>query len=642
MAPRQAYEAVAKRGLTNVCNIANIADMTSQTNFPAILRSVRAALNLTQEQLAERLGVSFATVNRWEGGGNRPQRAAQEAILALAGEAGVDGTDAAAPEAADAAAQVTRRRATRGAAPAPSTKPMEQMLWDAACSIRGEKDAAKFKDFLLPLLFLKRLSDVFDDEIARLAEDYGDHATALEIAESDHSVMRFYLPREARWAVISGRERYEWPLDDKGRSTAPKDLGEHLTKAVRAVVKQNPSLGGVIDIEDFAAERNGERDINPAKLRGVVETFSDPRYRLGLADVQPDFLGRAYEYLLRKFAEGSGQSAGEFFTPTEVGFLIAHLMRPRPGETCHDYACGSAGLLVKLQLVARELDPTAKVPLKLSGQELQAESYAVGQMNAIIHDMDVELARGDTMINPKFRTAEGTIRQHDVVVANPMWNQPFAPDIFANDPFDRFRTTGGITSGKGDWAWLQHTLACIGEHGRAAVVLDTGAVTRGSGSKNEDKERNVRKWFVDRDLIDGVILMPENLFYNTTAAGVIVVLNKHKPASRQGKIVLLNASKRFSKGRPKNYLREEDIRLLAGMYLKGDPVTDELGVITTEQAQEADYNLSPSRWVAQNGDAEHGSVPALVRELRRLAALDAEITGELVRLLRPLTISEDA
>jgi type I restriction enzyme M protein len=607
--------------------------MTHQPNFPAVLRSVRAALNLTQEQLAERLGVSFATVNRWEGGGNRPQRAAQMAILALAAEAGVDGADAAAPEAADAAAQVTRRRATRGAAPAPSTKPMEQMLWDAACSIRGEKDAAKFKDFLLPLLFLKRLSDVFDDEIARLAEEYGDRATALEIAESDHSLMRFYLPREARWAVISGRERYEWPLDDKGRSTAPKDLGEHLTKAVRAVVKQNPSLGGVIDIEDFAAERNGERDINPAKLRGVVETFSDPRYRLGLADVQPDFLGRAYEYLLRKFAEGSGQSAGEFFTPTEVGFLIAHLMRPRPGETCHDYACGSAGLLVKLQLVARELDPTTKVPLKLSGQELQAESYAVGQMNAIIHDMDVELARGDTMINPKFRTAEGTIRQHDIVVANPMWNQPFAPDIFANDPFDRFRTTGGITSGKGDWAWLQHTLACMDEHGRAAVVLDTGAVTRGSGSKNEDKERNVRKWFVDRDLIDGVILLPENLFYNTTAAGVIVVLNKHKAVSRQGRVVLLNASRRFSKGRPKNYLPEDDIRTLATMYLKGANVEGELAVITTEQAQEADYNLSPSRWVGQNGKAEVGSVAALLRTLVDLDTQAHSVTDTLKKLL---------
>ncbi|MCX8071701.1 MAG: SAM-dependent methyltransferase, partial [Candidatus Binatia bacterium] len=252
------------------------------------------------------------------------------------------------------------------------------------------------------------------------------------------------------------------------------------------------------------------------------------------------------------------------------------------------------------------------VPLKLSGQELQAESYAVARMNAIIHDMDVELARGDTMINPKFRNPDGSIRKHDIVVANPMWNQPFAPDIFANDPFDRFHTAGGITSGKGDWAWLQHTLACMNEHGRAAVVLDTGAVTRGSGSRNEDKERNIRKWFVDQDLIDGVILLPENLFYNTTAAGVIVVLSKRKPAARKGKIVLLNASKRFKKGRPKNYLPEEDIRPLAAMYLKGEPVEGEVAVITTEQAREADYNLSPSRWVNGSGEATQKDLPALI------------------------------
>ncbi len=608
--------------------------MTNQRNFAAILRIMRAALNLTQEQLAERLGVSFATVNRWEGGGNKPQRAAQEAILALAREAGIEDADS--PPPAEAAAQVTRRRTGRSAASVPTTKPMEQMLWDAACSIRGEKDAAKFKDYLLPLLFLKRLSDVFDDEIERLAEEYGDRATALEIAESDHSLLRFYLPQEARWAVLSGREAFNWPLDDRSRPTAPRDIGEHLTKAVRAVVKQNPTLSGVIDVVDFAAERNGERDINPAKLRGVVETFSDPRYRLGLADVQPDFLGRAYEYLLRKFAEGSGQSAGEFFTPTEVGFLMAHILRPKPGETCHDYTCGSAGLLIKLQLVARELDPTSRVPLKLSGQELQAESYAVAQMNAIIHDMEVELARGDTMINPKFREASGKIRGNDIVVANPMWNQPFAADLFANDPFDRFRTAGGITTGKGDWAWLQHTLACLDDHGRAAVVLDTGAVTRGSGSKNEDKERNIRKWFVDQDLIDGVILLPENLFYNTTAAGVIVVLNKRKSAARKGKIVLLNASRHFSKGRPKNYLPEEDLRPLAAMYAKGEPVEGEIAVITKQQAEEADYNLSPGRWIAQGGNADHRAIKSIVVDMLALDENAREIDQTLAKLLAPL------
>lgn len=579
--------------------------------MPATLRAIRATLNLTQAELAKRLGVSFATVNRWEGGGNRPQKAALARIQALAVEAGAGALQD--PQASIPAAGPKRIRGR--AAAAPSTKSMEQMLWDAACSIRGEKDAAKFKDYLLPLLFLKRLSDVFDDEISRLAEDFGDRPVALEIAEADHKLVRFYLPAEARWSVVSEREPFDWPTDDRGRSTKPRDIGEHLTRAVRAVVRNNPSLSGVIDVVDFAAERNGERDINPAKLRDVVETFSDPRYRLGLADVQPDFLGRAYEYLLRKFAEGSGQSAGEFFTPTEVGFLMARILRPRPGETCHDYACGSGGLLIKLQLVARELDPTSKVPLRLSGQELQAESYAVAEMNTIIHDMDVDLRRGDTLINPKFKDSAGALKRFDVVIANPMWNQPVSTEIMQSDPYDRFIGHGGATSGKGDWAWLQHTLAVLDGDGRAAVVLDTGAVTRGSGSRNEDKERNIRKWFVDHDLIDGVILLPENLFYNTSAAGVIVLLNKRKHAARKGRITLVNASRRFTKGRPKNYLTETDVGAIAAGYLGGKPVDGEIAVISTDDAAAADYNLSPSKWVRQADEREHRPVGDLLKEL---------------------------
>lgn len=608
---------------------ANITYMTESPTIPALLQAIRAALDLTQAEVAERLGVSFATVNRWEGGSSKPQRAQLAKINALAEEAGVDASEA--PIASGAV--VTRRRGRQAKPATPTTKPMEQMLWDAACSIRGEKDAPKFKDYLLPLLFLKRLSDVFDDEVDRLAEEYGDRDVALEIADNDHDLLRFYLPPEARWAVISGRAQYDWPDDERGRSTRPRDIGEHLTKAVRAVVRFNPSLAGVIDFVDFAAERNGERDINPAKLNGVVETFSDPRYRLGLADVQPDFLGRAYEYLLRKFAEGSGQSAGEFFTPTEVGFLIARILRPKPGQTCHDYACGSAGLLIKLQLIAGELDPTAKVPLKLSGQELQAESFAVAQMNAIIHDMNVDLRRGDTMINPKFRTSSGALDQFDLVVANPMWNQPFESSIFEDDPYDRFIKHGGATSGKGDWAWLQHTLSVLKETGRAAVVLDTGAVSRGSGSKNEDKERNIRRWFIDRDLVEGVILLPDNLFYNTTAAGIIVVLNKRKHESKKGKITLLNASKRFTKGKPKNHLADDDIIELARLYNAGENVEGEVAVVDLAQVAETDFNLSPSRWIQQASAQDHRSIQELVVELGELDELTRQSNEALAKML---------
>ena len=613
----------------------NMTNITGRATISSTLQAIRARLDLTQEQLAERLGVAVATVNRWEGGVTTPQRAARTAIAALAVEAGVD-VDAPEIDEAESAASVTRRRSRRRQADVPTTKPMEQMLWDAACSIRGAKDAAKFKDYLLPLLFLKRLSDVFDDEIERLAQEFGDRAVAQEIAESDHELLRFYLPPEARWGVVSGREAHEWPLDAQGRSTIPRDIGEHLTLAMRAVVRYNPTLDGVINLVDFASERNGERELNPSRLVAVVETFSDSRYRLGLADVQPDFLGRAYEYLLRKFAEGSGQSAGEFFTPTEVGYLMGHMMRPRPGETCHDYACGSAGLLIKLQLVARETDPTSRIPLRLYGQELQADSYAVAQMNAIIHDMEIQIERGDTMINPRFKDAAGRIAGHDIVVANPMWNQDFAQDTFENDPFDRFRAAGGVTTGRGDWAWLQHTLSCLNERGRAAVVLDTGAVTRGSGSKNEDRERNIRRWFVERDLIDGVILLPDNLFYNTSAAGIIVMLSKRKPEARRGKIVLVNASRRVGKGRPKNFIPPEDIQPVAAMFLKGEPVEGEVAVITREQAEEADYNLSPSRWVGQLAGGEEANLQDVMERFEAIVAEEAAVSADLQVVLSKL------
>ncbi|AQX14513.1 XRE family transcriptional regulator [Tessaracoccus lapidicaptus] len=594
-------------------------------NVAAVLQAIRANLDLTQTELAARLGVSFATVNRWEGGGNKPQRAPMARILELATDAGIDTA-----EAGDSTPVMPRRR--RGTrSDVGTTKSMEQMLWDAASSIRGEKDAAKFKDYLLPLLFLKRLSDVFDDEISRLAEEYGDRDVALEIAETDTELLRFYLPPEARWGAISGREPYTWPLDDRGRTTEPKDIGEHLTKAVRAVVRYNPTLSGVIDVVDFATERNGERDINPAKLRGVVEAFSDPRYRLGLADVQPDFLGRAYEFLLRKFAEGSGQSAGEFFTPTEVGFLMAHILRPRPGETCHDYACGSGGLLIKLQLVARELDKTSKVPLKMYGQELQAESYAVARMNTIIHDMDVDLQRGDTMINPKFHDTAGGLQRHDIVVANPMWNQPISSDIYEDDPYDRFVRAGGITTGKADWAWLQHTLAVLNDGGRAAVVLDAAAVTRGSGQVN-DKERDIRGWFVDRDLIEGVILLPDNLFYNTSAAGIIVILNKRKPAARKGKIVLVDGSTAFTKGRPKNYLAADAVIDLARKFIDGEPIVGAVARITLEDAKQADYNLNPSKWIERPDAEALVSIPDQLREFAQLDNDYREISTALATL----------
>ena len=566
---------------------------------------IRKKLSLGQEELASQLGVSFATVNRWENGRTAIRKPAKEEIDKLYHEViHLDET---------VETEISSKRTKRGVSKSTilSNKSMEQMLWSAACSIRGEKDAPKFKDYILPLLFLKRLSDVFDDEIDRLAEEFGSKEMALTIVKDDISLVRFYVPPEASWAVISGKKSFRWP---KGRE--PHTLGEQLTLAMRSLVKKNPDrhLSGVVDIVDYNATQQGERNISDAALRGIIDAFSDPKYRLGLSDVEPDFLGRSYEYLLRKFAEGGGQTAGEFFTPREVGFMMAKILRPKGGETAYDYACGSFGLLIKLQLALRENDPLNKIPLKLFGQELNSDNFSLGCMNRIIHDAEGEIRRGDSMENPKWREEDGSLKQFDIIIANPMWNQPFDTSIYENDPFERFESYGGFTSGKGDWAWLQHTLATLNSKGRAAVILDTGAVTRGSGSKNDDKEKMIRKWFVEQDVIEGIILFPNNLFYNTPSAGIIVFLNKNKPKKKQGKILLLNASKEFYKGRPKNHISEESIDKIVKSFIKAEDEEKFVKIITKKEVQKNDYNLSPSRYISLEEKESYREIPEIMKE----------------------------
>ena len=211
--------------------------------------------------------------------------------------------------------------------------------------------------------------------------------------------------------------------------------------------------------------------------------------------------------------------------------------------------------------------------------------------------MEAEIALGDTMNRPAFTQDDGSLRRFDVVTANPMWNQDFPKSAYEHDPYGRF-AFGYPPGSSADWGWLQHMLASLKDGGRMAVVLDTGAVSRGSGNQGSNKERDVRKAFVEADLVETVILLPENLFYNTSAPGIIVVINKAKP--HPSEILLINASKLCSKGRPKNYLDEEHIERIRDTY-HGWRAVDELSaVIAKEEAARNDYNLSPSRYVAAN------------------------------------------
>ncbi|HPL77338.1 MAG TPA: class I SAM-dependent DNA methyltransferase, partial [Paludibacteraceae bacterium] len=286
-------------------------------------------------------------------------------------------------------------------------KTLENWLWEAACKIRGPIDAPKYKDYILPLIFLKRLSDVFEDEINRLSQNYGSREIVEQFLSNDHNLVRFYLPPETRWEAIAKHTT---------------GVGEYLTNAVRKIARENPKLQSVIDIVDFNATAGGQRIISDEVLKDLINVLG--KYRLGLDDVEPDILGRAYEYLLRKFAEGSGQSAGEFYTPSEVAVLMSYILDPKPGDEIYDPCCGSGGLLIKAFLRSKEKfdDNPSFEPVRFYGQEILHATYAMAKMNAFIHDMEAEIALGDTMNRPAFLTSAGALRKFDLVTANPMWN----------------------------------------------------------------------------------------------------------------------------------------------------------------------------------------------------------------------------
>ncbi len=494
-------------------------------------------------------------------------------------------------------------------------KSLESWIWDAACSIRGAKDAPKYKDYILPLIFTKRLCDVFDDELNRIAAKVGSRKKAFLLAGADHKLVRFYLPlmpddsEQPVWSVIR-------KLSDK--------IGEGVTTHMRAIARENPPLQGIIDRVDFNATTHGQRDLDDDRLSNLIEAISTKR--LGLEDVEADIIGKSYEYLIRKFAEGSGQSAGEFYTPGEVGEVIARVLVPDPGMEIYDPTCGSGGLLIKCELAMEAkmtaADKTQYPPLKLFGQEYIPETWAMANMNMIIHDMEGQIEIGDTFKNPKFRAEKsGKLRTFDRVVANPMWNQDWYIEAdYDNDELDRF-PPGFPGKSSADWGWVQHMHASLNVEGRAAVVLDTGAASRGSGNAGTNKEKTVRQWFVEQDLIESVLYLPENLFYNTTAPGIVLFLNKAKPEVRQGKVFLVNASQVFEKGDPKNFIPPEGITHIADTLIGWQEEEKLSRIVDHAELKKNDYNISPSRYI-HTGDAE--TYRPLAEIVAELDAIEAE------------------
>jgi len=512
-------------------------------------------------------------------------------------------------------------------------KSLESWIWDAACSIRGAKDAPKYKDYILPLIFTKRLCDVFDDELNRIAAEVGSRQKAFQLVSADHKLVRFYLP------LVPGDP--EQPVWSVIRKLADK-IGEGVTTQMRAIARENPRLQGIIDRVDFNATTHGQRDLDDDRLSNLIEAISTKR--LGLSDVEADIIGKSYEYLIRKFAEGSGQSAGEFYTPPEVASIMSKVLQPGPGMEIYDPCCGSGGLLVKCEIAMEESvrgsNGAAIAPLKLFGQEYVPETWAMANMNMIIHDLEGQIEIGDTFKKPWFKNSAGKLRTFDRVVANPMWNQDwFTEADYDSDEFARFPPGAGFPGkSSADWGWVQHMNASLKANGRAAVVLDTGAASRGSGNAGTNKEKTVRQWFVEHDLIESVLYLPENLFYNTTAPGIVLFLNKAKPEKRQGKVFLVNASQVFEKGDPKNFIPEAGIQRIADTLIVWQEEDKLSRIVDHAELKKNDYNISPSRYIHTSDAETYRPIAEIVEELNAIEAEARETDKALKEILEKIGI----
>ena len=492
---------------------------------------------------------------------------------------------------------------------------LEEWLWQAACKIRGPVDAPKFKDYILPLIFLKRLSDVFDDEIKKLTKKIGDEKTVKKLVKADTNLVRFYIPDDSKWDKVHN---------------LTSNIGQNLTDIIRGVTKNNKQLQGVLDIVDYNATVSGQRIVDDDRLSSLIEVLSDPRYRLGLNDVEPDILGRSYEYLLRKFAEGQGQTAGEFFTPKEIAWLMARLLNPKEGDSVSDPACGSGGLLIKCQLTLQNKKKVVKKPLQLYGQEINHSTFAISRMNMIIHDMEGKITLGDSFKHPQF-IEKDSLQKFDLVAANPMWNQSgYDTNFYDSDSFGRF-SFGYPPVDSADWGWIQHMFASLKDEGKLILVIDTGATSRGSGNKNNDKEKEIRKKFIDDDLIEAVILLPENLFYNTIAPGQLIIINKNK--SHKGEVLIINSSEIYTKGKPKNYLPDSAADLIIDTFNDWKNVDGFAKILSKKTIIKNDYNIGPSRYISLAVNEEYIPLKTCISELKKIEIKKKSVDLELNNVL---------
>jgi type I restriction enzyme M protein len=402
---------------------------------------------------------------------------------------------------------------------------LESYLWGAAVLLRGLIDAGDYKQFIFPLLFYKRVSDVWEEEYqAALANSGGDLSYA-QFAENH----RFQIPAGAHWNDVR---------------QAPKNVGAAIQKAMRAIETANPDL--LDGIFGDAPWTNRER-LPDETLKNLIEHFSTQK--LSVANVPEDELGNAYEYLIKKFADDSGHTAAEFYTNRTVVHLMTQLLAPQAGESIYDPTCGTGGMLISALDEVKRSGGEYRT-LKLYGQERNLITSSIARMNLFLHGVeDFEIVRGDTLADPKHIEGD-RLRQFDVILANPPYSiKQWDRDAWTHDKWGR-NTLGTPPQGRADYAFQQHILTSLTAKGRCAVLWPHGVLFR-------NEEQTMRAKMIEQDWVEAVIGLGPNLFYNSSMESCIVICNRKKTAVRKGKVIFIDAVNEVTRERSQSFLKPE-------------------------------------------------------------------------------------
>ncbi len=488
-------------------------------------------------------------------------------------------------------------------------KKINQAVWGACDTFRGVVDPSIYKDYVLTLLFLKYISDVWQDHYDDYKKQYGDKPKLIEEMLKNE---RFVLPRDASFYAL-----YEHRFEAGN--------GERIDKALHSIEEANiHKLQDVFQDISFNSTKLGDEAQKNDILRHLLQDFAKPDLNLRPSRVgKLDIIGIAYEFLIKNFAATGGKKAGEFYTPPEVSELIAQLVGPKEGDEICDPTCGSASLLMKCgKEVQRKFGGSRKYAL--FGQEAIGSTWALAKMNMFLHGEDNHrIEWGDTIRNPKLFDSEETLKHFDVVVANPPFSlEKWGHESAANDKFGRFRR-GLPPKTKGDYAFVLHMIETLKpKTGRMGVVVPHGVLFRGAS------EGKIRKQLIDENLLDAVIGLPEKLFFGTGIQAAILIFRRQRADKS---VFFIDASREFREGKNQNQLTEENVAKVIETYRVRKDVGKYARLATFQEIKENDYNLNIPRYVDTFEAETEIDLTAILQERRalktQLAALEIEMDG---------------